>query len=698
MNYPFRRAVVYTGLFALAFSCATPPESPTTETPTGKRPRVTGAKLQPTPVESGPDGKLYEEIRKLYGSQDYTGAIAKSREFESHYAGSPLYSAIENIHGLSLLMSKNAAEAIPHFERAIERNGQNPAANSFLRYNLAKAQYESGKLDDADFTLRQVNIATLDPENATKFHFLKAGVDSRRKLHFEAAREVLLASRLLTRIQDPAETRKSLESYLDQTLQEIPTTPQIEELTKEFSDSPLADRVLYRLAQKEIAAGQSDKAQEHLHQLNTQYPQSQFANQGGTPPATSPVATTGTAPSGPQAPLDPHSIGVLLPTKGKFGQYGIRSLEAIEQAFRIFDARAKDTGYSLVIEDSGEEPDQAVKALDRLVLRHHVAAVIGPLVSKQSDLVARRAEELGVPLISLSRKGGEPGNYVVQGGLTLQLQAYAMARYAIQNRGIQRFAIVFPKEKVGQEMCQYFWDAVESLGGQVTGSESYAPDETDFRQVVDRLSGLYYQDARADEVEQLVRIRTEYKIKKKTRKTEPYFNLRPIVDYQAVFLPDDPKVAGQIMPTFAYRDVDKMQFLGTAGWDSPELIARAQNYAEGALLVDAFYPATTSPRVRRFVENYKATFNDEPGGMEAMAYDAAEVILHALVAAGASYDRAELLGKIKGISGYKGVTGEISYKDGALLRDLKVLTIQGGQIVEAREGLPNSAPPAADEG
>src|SRR3954471_2697589 len=103
-----------------------------------------------------------------------------------------------------------------------------------------------------------------------------------------------------------------------------------------------------------------------------------------------------------QGPVDVNAIGVLLPMKGKYAKFGQRSLQSIELALGIFN-RDKESRFSLVIEDSGEEPEQAIRALNRLVTKHHVIAVIGPLLSKGIDQITQRAHELAIPLVTLTR-------------------------------------------------------------------------------------------------------------------------------------------------------------------------------------------------------------------------------------------------------------------------------------------------------
>ncbi len=632
-------------------------------------PNPESAPLNANGAETSPDLREYNEVHKLYSNQVYNAAITRLEGFERRYPKSPLLSQVANMRGLCLLLTRRPDQAIEQFQNAIQLNSSNPGFTPYLTYNLAKAQFDAGQIDAAERSAGLVDISKLDADNRLKFRFLKAGIYSKRKFDFEAAREILIASREVNPLTP--ELKKIIETSLDNSLKELIGTQQLNDLYRENETSPLADALLFRLGSKEKQLGLDGKAETHLRLLTANFPNSPYAPEARE-----------LLKSRVEQVIDRKTIGVLLPLKGKFARFGQRNLQAIAQAFGIFDLESPDTGIQLAVEDSGDDAAQTIKALNRLVSKHHVAAVIGPLLSKGIDQVTRRAAELGVPLISLARHVGASDNYVVQGGMTLQMQTYEIARYAIQNRGLRRFAILYPKGQVGDESAQYFWDAVESMGGQVVGIEDYATTETDFREVVDKLSGLYYTEARQDELDELARQRQVNQIKKRNRKTEQYYSLPPIVDYDAVFIADDPKISGQILPTFAYRDVDHVQFLGTSAWNSPELISRAEKHAEGALFVDAFFPSSQSERVRKFIDQFKSQFGSEPSGMDALAYDAGLVVLNAIQSAGSSYSRSDLLDKIHDTKKLRGVTGLISFKDGQLMRDLRVLSIQGGQVVE----------------
>jgi branched-chain amino acid transport system substrate-binding protein len=383
--------------------------------------------------------------------------------------------------------------------------------------------------------------------------------------------------------------------------------------------------------------------------------------------------------------VDGQRVGVLLPLQGKFAKFGQPALEAIELGLGIFGSSASqrdENAITLAIRDAGETTESALAALDRLVKQDHVVAVIGPLMSKGAEQIAAHAQDLGVPLVSLARAEGPAQDWVFQAGLTLRMQAEQIARYAIQQLGMKRFVILQQRDKAGDEAARRFWDAVEKLGGQIVGIESYGASETDFRQQVDKLSGLFYPDARQRELEELAQQRKADGIKKRNRKTEPFYSLKPVVDYDAVFVPDDPDHAKLILPTFAYRDVDHVKFLGTSNWNTPDFPAEIGNAGEQTVFVDAFFSRSSSLPSRQFIEKLALTYSRQPEAIEAIAYDAARVVDLAWRNGNAPSSRAEMRDRLRATKDVLGVTGKISYAEGELGRDLRVLTVQKGQIVE----------------
>lgn len=659
-------------------SCATPTQQPVTGK--GKPGKVApkGGKAssrtgkQSTVVSE--DVADFKELQTLFLKGSAEATKLKSEAFLSKYPGSTLLPQAENILGLSLLSMKKISEAIAAFRRSVQLSGNTPSFTPYVQYNLASALYDAG--DDAEVikVLSGVLVEQLDTENRYKYYHLKLQAENRLSQHYEAVKSGLAASRLMTETQlaELRAKRATLLVLMEQSLTKIENTLALEQLIKDFEIFPLVDLVYLELIRKEFSQNNISKAEQTATILQSRFPQSDSAR----------MSSELLRQLQGQKTVDAAAIGVLLPLKGKFSKFGQKSLQGIEMAFKMFESQEPDSKVTLVVEDSGEEPEQTIAALNRLVLDHHVIAVIGPLLSKGIDQVNQRALELKVPVLSLARHSGSIQNeYVFQTGISYRLQAQEVARYAVQQLGFKKFAVLAPREKAAEEAVNFFWDTVEKLGGEVIGAEYYNSGETDFLQPIDKLSGRYYTEARQRELDVLAKEREINKIKKRTRKTEQYFSLKPIVDYQAVFNPDEPKVSGQVLPSFAYRDVDGIKFLGLTAWNSPELITRLPNISENTYFVDAFYAESTLPWIRKFIEKYNQIFGADPTATEAISYDAARLLEQALM--GRPATRSDLASELRNIKNHKGITGNISWADGSFSRNLQVLTVKTGRIVEA---------------
>ncbi len=629
-------------------------------------------------LSQGATGKEKSEFLKIqtaYQSGQMDQVQQKAAAFEKYYPKSALRAQIYNLKGLAYLAVKQPLKATASFKKALELDTQK-SLGAYALYNLASAQYQLGQVDDAQGNLQKISTENIDKWNRIKIHYLKSKVFLKKNLAPEAARECLIAGRLLNvvRTGESHEAQNAFYIVLDQSLARIRKMPIYEALFKEFEDSAFADRLLFQMGSEEIALGNPGAGEVHLRNLINRYPQSQYYTQ-----ATELIKSAQTA-----SVVDGNTIGVLLPLKGKFGTYGQSDLESIQLAFRFFESEYSGPNINLVIEDSGDEPSQAIKALDKLVFKHHVLAVIGPLASKGIELITQRAQSLGVPLISLARYPGVSGDYIFQSGVTLEHQSKEIARYAVERLKLKKFAILYPRDKVGEAASQYFWNAVDHLGGEIVGIESYIPNETDFRQVVDKLSGLYYQDARQLELDLLTKERELQNIKRKTRKTEKFFNLKPIIDYEAVFIPDEPKVAGQVLPTFSYRDVDKINFLGTSAWNSLEFLKRAPTNLQNIYFVDAFYPESLSPSVQEFISKFRLAYEREPTAMDAMAYDTATLVESVIRRLPANPRRSDFRDQLMSVKNFPGVSGTLSFEGLKNSHGLQVLTVNAGKIQEVR--------------
>ena len=376
-------------------------------------------------------------------------------------------------------------------------------------------------------------------------------------------------------------------------------------------------------------------------------------------------------------------IGAVLPLSGKQASVGYRALRGLQLGLGIYGSGKKTSIFRLAVIDSEGNPDIARRGIERLVVEDNAVAVVGGLLSRTASAEASKAQEFGIPVIMMGQKAGltEIGEFVFRNALTSQMQAERLASVAVENLGLKRFAILFPNDPYGTEFANFFWDAVRLRGGQVTAVQSYDPKETDFRSNVQRLVGNYYADDRTDEYKLRYRQYLEKNPKRSARSggipTDEI--LPPVVDFDALFIPDSARAAGQIAPMLAYNDVDNLRLLGTNLWNNANFVSRGQKFVENAVFVDGLYTGDRSFQASQFVREFKEVFGEEPGMIEAQAYDSG-LLLRQMVATGAS-SRIDLQEKLASVKAFPGAFGPLDMSSTReLQRPISVLTVKNAKL------------------
>jgi ABC-type branched-subunit amino acid transport system substrate-binding protein len=210
----------------------------------------------------------------------------------------------------------------------------------------------------------------------------------------------------------------------------------------------------------------------------------------------------------------------------------------------------------------------------------------------------------------------------------------------------------------------------------VKAFELYDPDLTDFREPVDKTLGLFYTETRAKELQELAEKRKELNITRKTMKTQQYFNLPPLADFEAVFIADEARTAGQVIPTFAYRDAKGLKYLGISSWNSPQLIQRAGDLVEGAAFPVAFNTLNPPEETKQFYDIFHRTHSSYPGELEAVAFDAAVLVLETLKETPGT--RAEFTSRLEARKNVPGATGSLNVVGHRCSRNLDLYRVKKG--------------------
>lgn len=377
--------------------------------------------------------------------------------------------------------------------------------------------------------------------------------------------------------------------------------------------------------------------------------------------------------------VEPYTVGAVLPLSGKASNFGYKTLRGIQLGLGIYGPHASKVKLAVI--DSEGNPDSARRAVERLVTEDHVISIIGSLSSKTAVAVASKADELGVPSIALSQKAGitDIGPTVFRNSLTSEMQVRQLAKVAIEDLGHKRFAILYPNDPYGVEYANLFWDEVLARGGQVVGAQPYNPKETDFSGPIQRLVGTFYLEDRAEEYRYHLR---EWQKKVKTvsgRTLPPTDLLPPIIEFDALFIPDGAVAVSQIAPMLAFQEVNKVHLLGTNIWNTSELVAKGERFVEGSVFVDAFFSNDSRFRQSAFFRDFQKTFKEEPGLFEAQGYDAG-LMVRELIERGQN-TRVGLAESLAEAKTFKGSLGTL-YMNASreIERPLTALTVDKGQI------------------
>ncbi|MCB0385623.1 MAG: ABC transporter substrate-binding protein, partial [Bdellovibrionales bacterium] len=208
---------------------------------------------------------------------------------------------------------------------------------------------------------------------------------------------------------------------------------------------------------------------------------------------------------------------------------------------------------------------------------------------------------------------------------------------------------------------------------------TYDPKETDFSGPVQRLVGTYYLEDRVDEYRHALR---EWQKKAKSlgaRKSPPGELLSPVVDFEAIFIPDGTTAVGQVAPMLAYQEVNEVRLLGTNIWNTSGLLRKGERFVEGSIFVDGVFADDSRFKRSAFYRDFHKTFHEEPGLLEAQGYDAG-LMIRELIEKGqrTRVGLAENLAELKTFRGSLGTLFMNSSRE--VERPLVPLTVEKGQI------------------
>jgi len=396
--------------------------------------------------------------------------------------------------------------------------------------------------------------------------------------------------------------------------------------------------ILYQLGLNHAADGDYDKAEKIMERFVSNFPDHENAEDAAE--VAELVRKLG---------FKGNRVGCLLPLSGKFSTFGQMALKGIELAVMEF-SKAYSQEIRVVVKDTRSDNARAVEMMNELV-DENVAAVVGPMVT--AGAVSAMAEKNRIPIIAMTQKEEVAlnGEYVFSNFITPQMQARALVSYAFQNIGVSKFAVLYPEDRYGRTYMNLFWDMVEEVGGTIVGAEAYSHGQTDFSDAIKKITGTYYpvpyflkeqheallasieegeetlETEKAEALERAEDASGKNPHRQKRRGEEGEEEDVAIVDFKAVFIPDAPSKVSLILPQLAYHDATGIYLLGTNIWHSPRLLQDAAGYVKNSVITEGYFPRSRKEKAADFAVAFQTLYNEEPGFVEACAYDTITILV-----------------------------------------------------------------------
>jgi ABC-type branched-subunit amino acid transport system substrate-binding protein len=385
-----------------------------------------------------------------------------------------------------------------------------------------------------------------------------------------------------------------------------------------------------------------------------------------------------------------YKLGVVLPLSGKYKIYGDSVLHGIECAAGVVPPCTSPIRVDLVVKDSKGDPNVAATAVEELVKQDQVIAILGPLMSKEIEAAAQKAQELSVPLVSLSQKDGitDIGNFVFRVALNSSSQVQTLVDYAVKQKGLKRFGVMYPRNTYGETFRMTFSDVVTKAGGQVVSEKAYGEEVVN---IVDATAQQQRDGVSQGPKSGLSTDGTYYGAGGKGTSgsdvTAGVVSARPripsITGVDAVFIPDSYRAIVNIMKYGTPNALSGMQLLGTNRWNESGLMD-AGDQVEGAVFVDAFFASSQDIGVQQFVDTFRQAYQLTPTVLEAQGFDATRLVQKGIETGGRK--PASMRNALAKMANVKGLTGRITFNDNRdAQKQLVLLTVKDGAIVELKK-------------
>src|SRR5262245_20712550 len=323
-------------------------------------------------------------------------------------------------------------------------------------------------------------------------------------------------------------------------------------------------------------------------------------------------------------------IGGLFPMSGPGAYFGAQDKQGIELALEQIN-KVGVNGYKFEIhyEDSACSPLPATQAAKRLIEQYKPHVIIGEECSDATLAAMPLMEQSKVPFLnagSSSIKVTDPGNpWTFRIMPNEVMQGVDIATNAYKRLNARTAVLLYENTNAGIGNAKVFNETFTAAGGKILGDIGFGRDVNDFTAIATRVAGL----GKVDVI--------------------PTYTL----EGQGL----------KITQALAQAGVTKggggeaIQ-LGTI-WLPFGFEQKAGKAALGYIRIVQFDPTDKREMVRKFVDAFRAKYNQEPTHLNAHAYD--QIMLTADVVRRGATDAQSIRDQLAATKNFSGVTGSVEF-------------------------------------
>ncbi|TGE39037.1 branched-chain amino acid ABC transporter substrate-binding protein [Desulfosporosinus fructosivorans] len=344
---------------------------------------------------------------------------------------------------------------------------------------------------------------------------------------------------------------------------------------------------------------------------------------------------------------EPIKIGFLGAKTGDVAIYGLNTLKGLNMAIAELN---KDgvlgRQVQLVEEDNAGQKDQAINITNKLISQDKVVAIIGDPTTGITRVAGSIANTKKTVIISAGATGTnvvEIGPYVFRDTLLDTIAAPATMKYVIQEKNWKNVALITSKNNdYSVSLSKIFSDAIVANGGKVAIEEFIQDKDTDFSGQITKIKAVNPD----------------------------------VIVFSGYY------TEGALIMKKAREVGIKAVMVGGDGLQGDDLMKIGGDAVEGSISYAGFSPEQPTPNTEKFINAYKAKYNNElPDLFAAQGYDALMLVAKAIKDA-TSAEPEKFKDTLAATKNYDGVSGTISFQASRepIKTPVYLLEVKGGKF------------------